>query len=97
MPQQFFPTKEDFQQAVDESFEKIISDKLEALVKRATAKEIYTINEVCDLLDCSRRHLMYLRSSGQINYIKNGKKVYFRHEDLLDFFDRNYIENEEVN
>lgn len=92
MPNTYFPTKQEFEETIERSFEKLLAEKLPALIREATEKEVYTINETCELLDVSRRHLQYLRDSGQINYIKNGKKIYFRREDLQQFFDRNYIE-----
>lgn len=91
MPNAYFPTKEEFQNAIENSFQKLLADKLPRLIRKATEKKYCTIGEACDLLDCSRRHLLYLRESGQINYIKNGKKIYFRREDLDHFFDENYI------
>lgn len=94
MPNQFIASKEEFQNTIESSFEKLIEDRLPALIRKATEKKYYTINEVCELLDVSRRHLQYLRDSGQINHVKNGKKVYFKREDLDEFFDRNYIEND---
>lgn len=92
MPEQFIASKEEFQNTVESTFEKLLSEKLPHLIRKATEKKYFTINEACEMLDCSRRHLLYLRNSGQINYIKNGKKIYFRREDLEDFFDENYIE-----
>ncbi|NBC05546.1 MAG: helix-turn-helix domain-containing protein [Bacteroidetes bacterium] len=95
MPNTYFPSKEEFEETVESTFEKIIASKLPDLIRDATAKEYYTISETCDLLDVSRRHLQYLRDSGQINYVKNGRKVYFRKQDLDDFFDKNLIEAQE--
>lgn len=92
MPNAYFPTQEEFRDTIERSFEKLLAEKLPGLIRKATEKKFYTIDETCDLLDVSRRHLQYLRTSGQINYVKNGKKIYFRREDLEDFFDRNYIE-----
>lgn len=94
MPNTYFPSKEEFESTIDESFSKLLAEKLPALIRKATEKKYYTINEVCELLDISRRHLLYLRSSGQINYIKNGKKIYFKRDDLESFFDVNYIQAE---
>ena len=95
MPSAFYPSRREFQEAVETSFEKLLEDKLPALIRRATEKKYFTIDEACEYLDCSRRHLQYLRNSGQINYVKNGKKIYFRQDDLLEFFDRNYINQSE--
>lgn len=91
MPNQFIASKEEFQDTIESSFEKLIQNRLPALIRKATEKKYYTIDEACDLLDVSRRHLLYLRQSGKIGYIKEGKKIYFRREDLEEFFDRNYI------
>jgi len=65
---------------------------LPALIRKATQKQYFTISDACELLSCSRRHLLYLRQSGQINFVKNGKKIFFKREDLEAFFDDNYIE-----
>lgn len=97
MPNTYFPTKKEFEETIESSFEKLLAEKLPALIRKATEKDVYTINETCELLDVSRRHLQYLRDSGQINYIKNGKKIYFRREDLEQFFDRNYIDTTSPN
>lgn len=95
MPSQFFPSKEEFQETIEQLFETLIEERLPDLIRKATEKKYYTIAEVCELLDVSRRHLMYLRSSGQINYAKNGRKIYFKREDLEEFFDKNYIQKVE--
>jgi len=95
MPQTFYPSKEEFEHTIERTFEQILSDKLPALIREATAKQYLTIAETCELLDVSRRHLQYLRSSGQISFIKNGRKVYFRREDLQDYFDQNLIQKME--
>ena len=88
----FYPTREEFQKTVESVFEKIVANRLPEMIRRATEKKYYTIPEVCELLDVTRQHLSYLRRSGQINYIKNGRKVYFRREDLEEFFEKNLIE-----
>lgn len=88
----YIPNKLEFQKAITEAVEKAVCDKIPEIVKKATAKDVYTQEEVCNLLDVTRRHLLYLRNSGQINYIQNGRKIYFRAEDLQEFFDENYID-----
>lgn len=95
MPNTYFASKEEFENTIERSFAKLLSEKLPQLIRKATEKKYFTIDEACELLDCSRRHLQYLRSSGQINFIKNGQKVYLRRKDIEDFFNENLIRAEE--
>lgn len=92
--QAYIPSKEEFNESIRAAVEQAVTDRLPEIIRRATAKEYFTIAETCELLDCTRRHLQYLRDSRQIGYVKNGKKVYFKAGDIEDFFDRNYIEGE---
>lgn len=88
----YIPTKSEFQKAIAEAVEKAVCDKIPEIVKKSTQKDVYTQDEVCKLLNVTRRHLLYLRNSGQINFIQNGRKIYYRAEDLQNFFDENYID-----
>lgn len=86
----------DIRELLSEIVQESISNKLPEIIKKTSRKDYYTIDEVCKMLDVSRRHLQYLRDSGQISYVKNGRKIYFRVEDLDAFFNDNYIKAEEV-
>ena len=90
--QAFIPTREELQESVRAAVQEAVRSNLPEIIRRATAKEYLTIAETCEALDCTRRHLQYLRDSGQIGYVKSGKKVYFKADDLEAFFNRNYIE-----
>ncbi len=93
--QTFIPSKEELSEVVSQAVEKAVNERLPEIIYKATRKKYYTIQEVCDLLDVSRRHLQYLRSTNQIGYILNGRKVYFRAEDLEKFFEVNYIPSDD--
>lgn len=88
----YIPTRDELQESIKSAVEEAVTSRLPEIIRKATAKEFYTISETCQILDCTRRHLQYLRDSGQVNYIKNGKKVFFRAKDLEKFFDKNYIQ-----
>ncbi|MCC5942986.1 MAG: helix-turn-helix domain-containing protein [Balneolaceae bacterium] len=93
--QTYIPSKEEFQKTVVQAVEQAVANRLPEIIHKATQKKYYTIQDVCDLLDVSRRHLQYLRDTGQIGCIKNGRKVYFRAEDLEEFFEINYIPSDD--
>ena len=61
-------------------------------VFRQMQKPIYTNDEATKLLGVSKRHLQYLRDTEQLSYVQNGRKIYYRAEDLEQFFNSNKIE-----
>lgn len=60
--------------------------------RQAVASEdvrCYSDQEAAQLLSCSRRHIVNLRSRGAIRFTKIGKRVAIRHRDLVAFLDAN--------
>lgn len=90
----YIPTKDELQKAITEAVESAVANKLPEIIRKATAKPYYNINEATKILSVTRRHLQYLRDTNQISFVQHGRKVYFKAEDLDDFFNRNYIKNE---
>ena len=87
----YIPTKNELQEAIQQAVEKAVLERIPELIRRATSKSHYTIDEACEILSVTRRHLQHLRDSNQISFVQHGRKVYFRAEDLDKFFNRNYI------
>lgn len=85
--------KEDFRTLVQEIVTDAVNKAAHQTFNRPQAKPVYTINEVTELFGVSKRHLQYLRDSNQISFIQNGRTILFRHEDLNDFFEANYVAN----
>jgi excisionase family DNA binding protein len=92
----YISSKTELNETVQNAVEKAVTNRLPEIIRRATRKEYLTIKETCELLNVSRRHLQYLRDSSQLNYVKSGRKIYFRTEDLEQFFDENYINQKEA-
>ena len=89
--QTYISTRDELNETVQAAVERAVTQKLPEIIRRITAKEYLTIAETCEVLDCTRRHLMYLRSTRTIPYVKHGKKIYFRTKDLEEYFERNLI------
>ena len=67
-------------------------DSLEKLIKEQTIqqKEVLNFNEACQYLELSQSHLYKLTSAGNIPFYKpNGKKIYFKREELENWLLRN--------
>ena len=82
------------QELVDAAVSKAVSEVLPRVYRQIYKKPVYTNDEICKLLDVSKRHLQYLRDTEQISYIQNGRKILYRAEDLEAFFNNNEINNE---
>lgn len=89
----YISSKDELQKAISEAVETAVSKKLPELIRKATAKPYYTIDEACAILSVTRRHLQHLRDSNQISFVQHGRKIYFKSEDLDHFFSNNYIDN----
>ena len=92
----YIASKNELAETISKAVEKAVEHRLPNIIRKASRKEYYTTNEVCEMLDISRRHLQYLRDSGQIGYVKNGRKIYFKAQDLETFFEDNYIDSDQV-
>jgi excisionase family DNA binding protein len=80
-----------FKALIDSAFHDAVKKALQNELKIETRQPVYSIDEVSKLFNVSKRHLQYLRDSGQIGYIKNSRKILFRWEDLQQFFESNYV------
>ena len=67
-------------------------DKIERLLEsqNLVRKSILNLNETCQYLELSQSHLYKLTSTGAVPHYKpNGKKIYFKREELDDWLLRN--------
>ena len=55
---------------------------LKQKIKKKKEKEFYTMDEVMELLNISRRTLQTLRSEGRIGYVKAHKTIRYSKEDI---------------
>jgi excisionase family DNA binding protein len=79
---------------IDSAVHDAVKKALQSELKIETRKPVYTIDEICELFQVSKRHLQYLRDSRQLSFIQNGRKILFRWEDLDAFFQNNYVRGE---
>lgn len=88
-------TNDQLNKAIQLAVETAVVNLVPELIRRVSQKEYMSISETCDLLSCTRRHLQHLRNTGRINYIKRGKKIYFRKTDVDKYLNSHLIEFEE--
>ena len=83
----YIPTKEELTTIVEAAVKRAVLDELPQVIRKATRKKWLTTEEVINLLQCSRRHVQYLRDSGQLLYSKNGRKIRYDIDDIEAFLD----------
>lgn len=91
----YIPTKEELEKIVSRSVKKNIKEVLPEAIRKATRKQWLTTDEVMEILQCSRRHVQYLRDSNQLTYSQNGRTVRYHIEDVEAFLNNHKVERRE--
>ena len=88
----YIPTKEDLEDIISRKVKETVNEVLPGAIRKATRKEWLTTDEVMEMLQCSRRHVQYLRDSKQLPYSQNGRTIRYNIEDVEDFLNRHKVE-----
>lgn len=67
-----------------------LSDKLEQLTLKSNdgfKEKWYVTDEVCKLLNVSKRTLQKMRDSSAILFTKSGKKIYYKASDIEQYLE----------
>jgi excisionase family DNA binding protein len=81
----YIPTKEDLQDIIKAAVKETVDKSLPAAIRKATRKKWLTTDEVMEMLQCSRRHVQYLRDSEQLPYSQNGRTIRYDVDDVEAF------------
>jgi excisionase family DNA binding protein len=88
----YIPTKEDLEEIISRVTKETVNEVLPEAIRKATRKEWLTTDEVMEMLQCSRRHVQYLRDSGQLKYSQNGRTIRYHIEDVEAFLNSHKVE-----
>lgn len=88
----FIPTKEDLKEIIRDAVQETVDKSLPGAIRKATRKKWLTTDEVMELLQCSRRHVQYLRDSDQLPYSKNGRVIRYDIDDVEEFLNDHKVE-----
>jgi excisionase family DNA binding protein len=92
MTQTFFiPTREDLQKIVSEAVRQTVNEALPGAIRKATRKRWLTTDETIEFLQCSRRHLQYLRDSGKLPFAQNGRTIRYDIEQLEAYLSKGKV------
>ena len=88
----FIPTKEELDDAVYKAVKRVMREELPEIIRKATRKKWLRTDEVMEILQCSRRHVQYLRDSNQIEFYQHARTIRYTREAVEDFLNRVKIE-----
>jgi len=74
---------------VNRAVKDALKDILPNVIRQASKKEWLNTDDVMEYLQCSRRHIQYLRDSEQLPYSQNGRTIRY-HIDDIDTFLKNH-------
>ena len=83
-------TEQDFDQLMSKI--DLIEKKIDTLLNNGVgSKQLYTINEACELLQVSKRTLQKYRDEGMLSFTQIADKIYFQKVDIDAFLNKNRV------
>lgn len=89
----YIPTREELEKIISKETRKAVSDILPNVIRKAIRKEWLTTDEVMEILQCSRRHVQYLRDSKQLTFFQNARTIRYKMDDIDLFLDRQKVDS----
>ncbi|NGP75623.1 helix-turn-helix domain-containing protein [Balneolaceae bacterium YR4-1] len=92
MQHAYIPTKEELEDIISRVTRETVNEVLPGAIRKATRNEWLTTDDVMEMLQCSRRHVQYLRDSKQLPFSQNGRTIRYHIEDVEAFLNDHKVE-----
>ncbi|PKD45283.1 helix-turn-helix domain-containing protein [Rhodohalobacter barkolensis] len=92
--QAYIPDEATLEKVIAKVTRRVVIEILPDVIRKATRKEWLTTDDVMEILDCSRRHVQYLRDSKQLTFSQNGRTIRYHFDDLESFMNSHKVESE---
>lgn len=92
----YIPTKDDLQKLISEAVQETVLEILPSAIRKATRKKWLTTSEVMEILQCSRRHVQYLRDSGKLPFRQDKKTIRYNIDEVETYLNKGKINVQEV-
>ena len=87
----FIPTKDDLRELINEAVKCSVSEALPGAIRKATRKKWITTDEVMALLQCSRRHIQFLRDSGKLPFRQTGRTIRYDIDEIESYLNKGKV------
>lgn len=91
----YIPSEEDLKRIVNQSVKEAITEALPTALRKANRKQWVNTTDVMHILQCSRRHVQYLRDTKQLAFTQNARTIRYRMEDVENFLNQTHIPSRE--
>lgn len=89
--QTFITDKETLLDVVERAVQRAVQTHLPQAIRVGTRKKWLNSEEAQDYLNCSRRHLQYLRDSKSLRFSQSGRTIRYSVDDLDDYLVTNRV------
>lgn len=87
----FIPNQQELEEAVYKAVIKVMREEMPEIIRKATRRKWLTTDEVMEMLQCSRRHVQYLRDAKLIPYSQNSRTIRYDVEDVEAFLNEGMV------
>lgn len=91
----YIPTRKDLEDIVSKSVEESIKKALPGAIRKATRKKWLRTDDVMEILQCSRRHVQYLRDSEQLPFSQNGRTIIYDIDEVEAYLNIHKVSHED--
>ena len=78
-------TPEELKEVVNRAVKDALKEILPKVIRQASKKEWLKTDEIMEYLQCTRRHIQYLRDSEQLPFSQNGRTIRYHIDDIETF------------
>jgi len=87
----YFPSKEELKEMIRCAVRDTVEESLPIAIRKATRKKWLNTDEVMKMLQCSRRHVQYLRDTEQLPFRQNGRTIRYDIDEVESFLNNHKV------
>lgn len=92
----YIPSEAKFREILNDTVDSILEQRIPQIIRKANRKEYITTKEFKELTGCSHRVQQYLREENKLPYSQEGRKIFYRTDDVEKFMSDRRIEPQEA-
>jgi len=87
----YFPSKDEIERLITKAVRRTVEETLPDAIRKASRKKWLNTEEVMEMLQCSRRHVQYLRDSKQLPFTQNARTIRYDIDEVESFLNNHKV------